>query len=117
MLGLVINATSQCRYAPAELGGSPRMNRIGLSVSCQVWLHRLCAPKLHILQHERQAPAGIMHAAVPLPIIRRNVWAPFSFRRAIHSCFYHRICMTLLVGSCSHPVIEFIEEEKPFDFL
>lgn len=115
MLGLVMNATSQCRYAPTELGGSPRMNRIGLSVSCQVWSHRLCAPKLHILQHERQVPAGIMHAC--MPIIRRNVWAPLSFRRAIHSCFYHRICLTLLVGSCSRPVIEFIEEGKPCAFL
>lgn len=56
MLGLVMNATSQCRYAPAELGGSPRMNRIGLSVSCQVWLHRLCAPKLHILNTKGRRP-------------------------------------------------------------
>lgn len=93
------------------------MNHIGLSVSCQVWPHRLCAPKLHLLQYERQVSARIMHVAVPLPLIRRNVWAPLSFRRAIHSCFYHGICMTLLVGSCSHPVIEFIEEGKPFDFL
>lgn len=34
--------TGQHRYAPAGLGGSPRMNCVGVSESCHIWPHRLC---------------------------------------------------------------------------
>ena len=40
----VMNVTGQCRYAPAGLGGCPRGNQRGLSVSCHMWP---CAPMSH----------------------------------------------------------------------
>ena len=70
-----------------------------------------------ILRRERWVPPGIIHRVALLPIIRRNVWVPLSFRRAIHSCFYNGICMTLLVGACSHSALEFPEEGTPFHLL
>lgn len=47
MAGLVVNATGQGRYAPAGLGGSPGMNRIGLSVCTGYVLRLQGAPFKH----------------------------------------------------------------------